>query len=91
MPYYPDPDSGEESPYDIETFWHHLVAEYCNIPIFEVWKMRLDDFLYARREAFIFKMSQTEKGLEYLKNASMFEQTEPDRDGLKDLMKGMGA
>ena len=53
--------------------------------------MRLDDFLYARREAFIFKMSQTEKGLEYLKNASMFEQTEPDRDGLKDLMKGMGA
>lgn len=41
------------------------------------------DYLVFRRDAFIYKMSQTEKGEEYLNNAYRLEQTEPDRENLR--------
>lgn len=42
------------------------------------------DYLTFRRDAFIYRMSQTEKGEEYLKNAWLLEQTKPDRHKLRD-------
>lgn len=42
------------------------------------------DYLIYRRDAFIWRMSQTEKGTEYLNNAYRLEQTEPDRKALRD-------
>lgn len=42
------------------------------------------DYLIYRRDAFIWRMSQTEKGTEYLNNAYRLEQTEPDRKSLRD-------
>lgn len=42
------------------------------------------DYLRYRRDAFIDKLGQTEKGLEYLDNAYRIEQTEPDRKSLRD-------
>ena len=41
------------------------------------------DYLVYRRDAFIYRMSQTEKGEEYLKNAWRLEQTKPDRERLR--------
>lgn len=41
------------------------------------------DYLMYRRDAFIWRMSQTEKGEEYLNNAWILEQTKPDRDALR--------
>ena len=41
------------------------------------------DYLIYRRDAFIHKLSQTEKGEEYLDNAWRLEQTEPDRGALR--------
>ncbi len=47
------------------------------------------DYLQLRRDAFISRLSQTEKGEEYLKNAWRMQQTEPDRVALrKKLGKG---
>ena len=40
-------------------------------------------YLMYRRDAFIWRLSQTEKGEEYLNNAWMLEQTKPDRDALR--------
>ncbi len=42
------------------------------------------DYLMYRRDAFIYRMSQTEKGEKYLDNAWRLEQTEPDRKGLRN-------
>lgn len=42
------------------------------------------DYLIYRRDAFIWRMNQTEKGTEYLNNAYRLEQTEPDRKSLRD-------
>jgi hypothetical protein len=35
------------------------------------------------RDAYIYRLQQTEKGREYLENAWIFEQTEPDRKKLR--------
>ena len=40
-------------------------------------------YLVWRRDAFIHKWSQTEKGREYLDNAWRMEQTKPDRAALR--------
>lgn len=45
--------------------------------------MDLLDYLRYRRDAFIYRMSQTEKGQEYLDNAWRLEQTTPDREALR--------
>lgn len=42
------------------------------------------DYLVLRRDAFIYRMSQTEKGEEYLNNAYRLEQTTPDRKRLRE-------
>lgn len=76
--------------FDVDSFWENIVAEWCRISIFEVLELELDDFLAFRRDAFINKLSQTEKGNEYLKKAWMFEQTKPDRAGLRNLQKKLG-
>ena len=42
------------------------------------------DYLRYRRDAFIYRMNQTEKGREYLDNAWRLEQVKPDRDTLRE-------
>lgn len=41
-------------------------------------------YLLYRRDAVITKLSETEKGREYLQNAYRLEQTVPDKKSLRD-------
>lgn len=41
------------------------------------------EYLAYRRDAFITRMNQSEKGKEYLNNAWRMEQTEPELDKLR--------
>ena len=50
----------------------------------EVEELDYIDYLTFRRDAFIYRMSKTEKGEEYLNNAWRLEQTKPDRKKLKE-------
>lgn len=49
----------------------------------EVEELDYLDYLMYRHDAFIYRLSQTEKGEEYLKNAWQLEQTKPDRKALR--------
>ena len=42
------------------------------------------DYLMYRRDAFIYRMSQSEEGEKYLNNAWRLEQTKPDRKSLRE-------
>lgn len=64
--------------------WEHLVAQYTGLNILEVEELDYIDYLTFRRDAFIYKMSKTDKGEEYLNNAWRLEQTKPDRKTLKE-------
>jgi hypothetical protein len=44
-------------------------------------------YLTWRRDAFIYRWSQTEKGREYLDNAWRMEQTKPDREALRKKLR----
>jgi predicted RNA polymerase sigma factor len=59
------------------------VAEYAGLSLYEVREMDYLMFLVLRRDAFIYKLNQTEKGREYLDNAWRMEQTKPDRAALR--------
>ena len=50
----------------------------------EVDQLDYIDYLKYRRDAFIYRMSQTDKGQEYLDNAYRLEQTKPDRKKLRE-------
>ena len=64
--------------------WEHLVSQYTGLNILEVEELDYIDYLTFRRDAFIYKMSKTDKGEEYLNNAWRLEQTKPNREKLKE-------
>ena len=60
-----------------------MVSQYTGLNMLEVQDLDYIEYLEFRRDAFIWRMSQTEKGEEYLDNAWRLEQTEPDRERLR--------
>ena len=76
-----DDDKGHK--YEIVTTWEHLVSQYTGLNMLDVEELDYIDYLMYRRDAFIHRMSQTEKGQEYLNNAWRLEQTTPDRESLR--------
>lgn len=67
----------------ITTTWEHLVSQYTGLNILQVEDLDYIDYLTYRRDAFIYKLSQTETGEKYLNDAWRLEQTKPDRDSLR--------
>jgi len=61
-----------------------MVSTYSGLNMLEVEDLDYILYLSYRRDAFIYQMSQTEKGREYLSNAYRMEQTKPDRKSLRD-------
>jgi len=60
------------------------VADYANISILEAEQLPLDLFLLYLRDGFIHYNRQFEAGRAYLEECWYLEQTEPDRNRLRD-------
>ena len=60
-----------------------MVANYAGLSLLEVRDLDYIQYLIWRRDAYIYMLSRTEKGQEYLDNAWRMEQTAPDRAGLR--------
>lgn len=84
MPYYPLDEDKQGHNYDIVTYWEHMVSEYTGLNMLEVEDLDYIDYLQLRRDAFIYRLSQSEKGLEYLDNAYRISQTRPDKASLRE-------
>ena len=63
------------------------MAEYSGLSFREVEELDYLTYLTWRRDAFLYKWSQTEKGREYLDNAWRLEQTKPDRVALRKKLR----
>lgn len=57
--------------------------DYSGLNFFEIQNLDYIDYLTLRRDAFITKMNQSEKGQEYLDNAYRLEETKPNREKLR--------
>lgn len=60
------------------------MIDYTGLNLWEVQELDLDIYLFLVREAFIYNMSQTEKGREYLENCWRMTQTKPERQRLRE-------
>ena len=59
--------------------------EYSGLNFHEIDQLLYEEFLLYRRDAYIYRLQQTEKGRKYLQNCFLYEKTEPDRDSLWKL------
>ena len=59
------------------------MSEYTGLSFLEVEALDYLQYLIWRRDAYIYMLSRTEEGQEYLDNAYRMEQTEPDRQKLR--------
>lgn len=66
------------------------MSEYTGLTFHEVRSLPYIQYLAWRRDAFIWWLSRSEKGEEYLNNAWRMEQTEPDREALRKKLKKEG-
>lgn len=69
--------------YKVESYWEHIIHDYSGLNFFEIQNLDYIDYLTLRRDAFITKMNQSEKGQEYLDNAYRLEETKPNREKLR--------
>ncbi|MCL2517988.1 MAG: hypothetical protein FWF15_05440 [Oscillospiraceae bacterium] len=58
--------------------------------MFETYDLCFYDWLVLLRDAMIYKASQTESGRKYLEKCRRLEQTEPDRQKLRERYKAGG-
>ncbi|MDE5859511.1 MAG: hypothetical protein K2H23_03875 [Oscillospiraceae bacterium] len=80
LPYYKTEKSPNDVKYTIYTELDKLAADYANISLYEIDDILITEYWLILRDAFIYRLSQTEKGREYLKNAYRLTQTEADED-----------
>ncbi len=59
------------------------MAEYTGLNLFQVGELDYVQYLIWRRDAWIYMLSRTEEGREYLDNAWRMEQTKADRKALR--------
>lgn len=59
------------------------MSEYTGLNFFEVSQLDYLQYLVWRRDAYIYMLTRTEAGQEYLDNAWRMDQTEPDRSALR--------
>lgn len=59
------------------------MADYTGLNFFEVGQLNYLQYLVWRRDAYIYWLSRSEEGQEYLDNAWRMEQTKPDRKALR--------
>lgn len=60
------------------------MADYTGLTLPQVRKLDYLQYLIWRRDAYIYMLSRTEEGREYLDNAWRMEQTTPDRKTLRE-------
>ena len=80
LPYYKTEKSDDDVKYTIYTEFDKLAADYANINLYEIDDIPITEYWLILRDAFIYALSKTEKGREYLNNAYRLTQTEADED-----------
>lgn len=63
--------------------FERITASYTGLSFEELKKLPYIEYLTYRRSAFIYAMSRSEEGEEYLENAWRMSQTKPDRGALR--------
>ncbi|MEL7646976.1 MAG: hypothetical protein AAGU76_02730 [Sedimentibacter sp.] len=83
IPYYPVNSENKGYEYEIYTAEFKIISEYSGLNFIEVSDLDFDVYKLLFRDAYIWKLQQTERGQEYMQNAYILEQSNPDREKLR--------
>lgn len=86
MPYYPT-DNEEKGHYEVNTIEEKIVSDYTRYDFDRVNELEVFEYWLFLRDAIIHKYMQSEEGIKYLENCWRIEQTEPNRESLREKMK----
>ena len=64
-----------------------LAADYTRLNFRELLELDCVSYLTVVRDAFVYKLKQTEEGREILENDWLLKQTAPDRKKLRETFK----
>ena len=81
------PDRAGGHQYTTYSSRRRLVAEYTGLNFLQIAELDYLQYLVWLRDAYIYKLSRTEEGQEYLDNAWRMEQTKPDREALRKKLR----
>lgn len=85
MPYYPtDSDEGH---YEVNTIEEKIVSDYTGYNFDTIEELEVFEYWLLLRDSIVHKYLQTQEGREYLENCWILEQTQPDRQSLREIMK----
>lgn len=87
IPYYPVEEKAEPH-FRCNTEKLKLVIDYTGLNINEVWDLNYFEYRGYLHDAFVWDRSGSETGREYLRKAYDYQQTEPDRTGLRRVLSG---
>lgn len=85
IPYYPVEEKAEPH-FMCNTEKLKLVIDYTGLNINEVWELNYFEYRGYLHDAFVWDRSGSKAGREYLKNAYDYQQTDPDRTGLRKVL-----
>lgn len=73
--------------YEPSTEWEKMVADYLRISLFDVQELEYLYYLQIRRDSFIYALSRSEGGINYLNEAWRLSRTEPDREASRRMVR----
>lgn len=73
--------------YTVDTGEYKIVADYANMSIPEVYELTLIEYMELFRDAVIYNNMKSEEGNKRLDDAWIMEQTKPDRNALKEVLR----
>lgn len=79
---------GIHEEFAVVTSWDKAVADYARMSLPEVDELPWGTWLILRRDAFIARMRETQKGREWLDNAWRLTLTDMDSGALRDRFGG---
>ena len=86
MPYYPETKIREDNDvrhnYQIKHYYEHLVRDFTGLNFNEIDELEYPKYLEYLRDAYIYTLSQSERGTDYLNNAWILSRTDADLDKL---------
>ena len=83
MPFYPQ-EGESKVRYETYTRGEKQVIDYTGLTLIDIQELDLDVYLFLMREGYIYDLSQSPEGREYLENCWRLEQSKPDREALRE-------
>ena len=84
IPSYDDGEDSDEGRYRVDTMEEKIICKYTGYDFDRLEDMEVFEYWHLLKDAVIYNRMQTEEGREYLEKCYRLEQTEPNRQAIRE-------